>query len=98
MMEEKLNDLKTKFTQSKSDLQDKETLINSLKLELKKKEDHSSEDENINYKSQIESIKAEFNSHRQEMSKKAEKITELQQKLFQLEQENMVRKYIITYF
>jgi hypothetical protein len=91
-MEDKINDLKSKFNQSKIDLQDKETVINSLKLDLKKKEDHSNDDENINYKSQIESIKAEFNLHRQEMSKKAEKITELQQKLFQLEQDNMVRR------
>ncbi len=65
-------------------------------MDIKKKEEQfaSLNDENANFKHQMENIKLEFNLHRQEMSKKAEKITEFQQKIFNLEQENIVRMII----
>lgn len=97
-LEKKVQDFKQQNANLKNELTDKDSLMNNIKLDLKKKDEYYKGyiDENNNYKQQIENIKFEFNQQRHELTKKAEKITELQQRIFNLEQENIV--IVLFYF
>jgi hypothetical protein len=96
-LEDDLEDYKAKITEQKllitrfqSEAHEKEGVIANLKMESNKKENIISDmiNEVNGYRTQVENIKNEFNNNRNELAKKSEKINELQQKNFQLEQEN----------
>lgn len=92
VLEKKLAEVKTSQPERKNDNLSTENKMLHLKSDLEKKNEVISdlESENKNSKNQIEILKNEFSNQRNETTKKAEKLTEFQQRIFYLEQENIV--------